>query len=54
MHQDDDQAYRQKTLEKSIMALEPGTQEVLNGIDMILKPSIGICISMKVYFEGLS
>lgn len=33
----DDDAYREKTLKKSMMALEPGTQEVVNGIDMILK-----------------
>ncbi|MCF6458350.1 dihydromonapterin reductase [Pseudoalteromonas sp. MMG024] len=32
----DDDAYRAKTLKKSIMALEPGTAEVINGIEMIL------------------
>ena len=35
-NQDDDAEYREKTLKKSIMALEPGTKEVINGIDMIL------------------
>lgn len=32
----DDDVYRAKTLKKSIMALEPGTAEVINGIEMIL------------------
>ena len=32
----DDEAYRVKTLKKSIMALEPGTAEVVNGVEMIL------------------
>jgi dihydromonapterin reductase/dihydrofolate reductase len=35
-NQDDDEAYRAKTLKKSIMSLEPGTGEVINGIEMIL------------------
>ena len=32
----DDVAYREKALNKSIMALEPGTQEIINGVEMIL------------------
>jgi dihydromonapterin reductase/dihydrofolate reductase len=32
----DSDEYRAKTLKKSILALEPGTAEVINGVDMIL------------------
>jgi dihydromonapterin reductase/dihydrofolate reductase len=32
----DSDEYRAKTLKKSIMALEPGTAEIVNGIEMIL------------------
>jgi dihydromonapterin reductase / dihydrofolate reductase len=36
---DDDEDYKQQTLEKSIMGNEPGAAEVLNAIEMILKSS---------------
>ncbi|MBQ4799942.1 dihydromonapterin reductase [Pseudoalteromonas sp. MMG006] len=33
----DDEAYRKKTLKKSLMGIEPGCQEIINSIDLLLQ-----------------
>ena len=33
----DDEAYRAKTLKKSLMGIEPGCQEIINSIDLLLQ-----------------
>ncbi|WP_394193210.1 dihydromonapterin reductase [Pseudoalteromonas atlantica] len=36
-NQDDDEFYRAKTLKKSLMGIEPGCEEIINSIDLLLK-----------------
>jgi len=36
-NQHDDDAYRAKTLKKSLMGIEPGCQEIINSIDLLLR-----------------
>ncbi|MDN3378796.1 MULTISPECIES: dihydromonapterin reductase [unclassified Pseudoalteromonas] len=35
-NQDDDEAYRKKTLKKSLMGIEPGCQEIINSVELLL------------------
>ena len=35
-NQHDDEQYRAKTLKKSLMGIEPGCQEIINCIDLLL------------------
>ena len=35
-NQHDDEQYRAKTLKKSLMGIEPGCQEIINSIDLLL------------------
>ncbi|MBQ4834083.1 dihydromonapterin reductase [Pseudoalteromonas sp. MMG010] len=36
-NKDDDKQYREKTLKKSLMGIEPGCQEIIDSIDLLLK-----------------
>ena len=36
-NQDDDEFYRAKTLKKSLMGIEPGCEEIINSVDLLLK-----------------
>lgn len=35
-NEDDDEAYRAKTLKKSLMGIEPGCREIINSVDLLL------------------
>jgi dihydromonapterin reductase/dihydrofolate reductase len=36
-NQDDDEFYRAKTLKKSLMGIEPGCEEIINSVELLLK-----------------